>query len=92
MSKTKKVQVSADNPVQLAKGTWIQADDRVDATRMLKSLDLVCAVWGFQNEWLRSALKYGHSYKTADEALEAARDALYEELRSHGIDIDKMIE
>lgn len=35
---------------------------------------------------LRNKLKYGHEYKTADEALEAVRDALWEECRENNLD------
>ncbi len=36
-------------------------------------------------EWLREKLKYGHEFKSADEALEAARKELHELLDSNGL-------
>ena len=35
---------------------------------------------------LRNALKYGHEYGTADEALDTVRTALWNECQSHGLD------
>ena len=35
---------------------------------------------------LRNALKHGHEYKTADAALGAVRDRLWEECKEYGLD------
>jgi hypothetical protein len=35
---------------------------------------------------LRNALKYGHSYKSADEALEAIRTHLWDECKARNLD------
>ena len=40
------------------------------------------------DEMLRTALKHGHKYKTADEALEAVRRLLWHERESRGLVID----
>jgi len=37
---------------------------------------------------LRGWLKYGHSFKDADEALEAAQDAYYHLMSGRGLDLD----
>jgi len=37
------------------------------------------------DQWFRGKLKWGHDYKTATEALQAARDNLNEEMRDEGI-------
>lgn len=36
--------------------------------------------------FLRNKLKHGHEYKTADEALEAVRDALWDECKENNLD------
>jgi hypothetical protein len=43
---------------------------------------IVCEV----NMLLRNKLKYGHEYKTADEALEAVQTALWDECHETGLD------
>jgi hypothetical protein len=40
--------------------------------------------WGF----LRNALKYGHTYKTAEEAMEATRDYIHEQLEERSLRLD----
>lgn len=45
------------------------------------------AVRGF-DEWLRTKLKHGHPYKTADEALGAARDELRNRLADENVSLD----
>ena len=40
------------------------------------------------NKWLRDKLKYGHSYKDADAALDAARDALFGLFSEHGVQLE----
>lgn len=37
-------------------------------------------------QYLRSALKYGHEHKTADAALEAVRDKLWDMCKDEGLD------
>lgn len=40
------------------------------------------------DNWLRTCVKHGHNYKTADEALGAARDELREILDDEGLSLD----
>ncbi len=42
------------------------------------------------DEWLRGKIKYGHEYKTIDEALVAVRDELRELLTSNAIDLENL--
>jgi hypothetical protein len=51
-----------------------------------KATDLRSAVSDFDNE-LRDWIKHGHNFKTADEALDKARETLYVYLNSYGINI-----
>jgi hypothetical protein len=37
------------------------------------------------NEWMRGQLKYGHSFKSAGEALEAARAELFSRVDEFGL-------
>ena len=37
------------------------------------------------DNWLRDKLKYGHDYKSVDDALEAARAHLYQALSARGL-------
>ena len=55
--------------------------DAVDVGR-IKS-----ALWDFTQD-LRTWLKHGHTFKSADEALETVREKFYEHLTSNGVDID----
>ena len=43
-------------------------------------------VWDI-DQLLRSCLKHGHSYQSADEALEKVRDQLREEVNSRGLQL-----
>ena len=38
--------------------------------------------------YLRNKLKYGHEFKTIDDALEATRTFLHEALENHGVSLD----
>ena len=51
-----------------------------------KATEMRSAISDFDNE-LRNWVKYGHNFKTADEALVKARDILYVYLNSYGINI-----
>ena len=90
MSKKQKVVVSARHPVQLAKGTWIYADTKEDALRMIKSLDLCTVLWEITHRFLREKLKYGHEYKSADEALESVQQALFDAMIDNNINLDEL--
>ena len=48
--------------------------------------DMVAAIGHFEDK-LRSYIKYGHEFKSADEALEAIRALLYDEINIRGINI-----
>ena len=50
-------------------------------------LDWALVSWEF-DQFLRGALKYGHKYKTADAALEAARDKLHEIIQEQGVSLE----
>ena len=40
------------------------------------------------DNWLREKLKYGHAFKSADAALEAARDELHGLLQGENLSLD----
>ena len=45
-------------------------------------------VWELDEAFLRNCLKYGHEYKSADEALEAVRDKLRELMEENDLNIN----
>jgi len=48
--------------------------------------DMVAAIGHFEDK-LRSYIKYGHEFKSADEALYAIRTLLHDEINIRGINI-----
>ncbi|MEY3312134.1 MAG: hypothetical protein RL348_1477 [Bacteroidota bacterium] len=48
--------------------------------------DMVAAIGHFEDK-LRSYIKYGHEFKSANEALEAVRALLHDEINIRGINI-----
>jgi len=88
--KNKKVAVSAQHPVQLAKGIWIHAEDSTEAIRMLKAADLCGVLWEITSRFLRDKLKYGSEYTTVNEALEAVQQAISDEMYNRGINLDEL--
>lgn len=44
-------------------------------------------LWDFSQQ-LRSYRKYGHSFKTADDALDHIREDFYRLMNNHGVNID----
>ena len=48
--------------------------------------DMVAAIGHFEDK-LRSYIKYGHGFKSADEALYSIRSLLHEEINIRGINI-----
>lgn len=46
-------------------------------------------LWDF-DQWLRQQLKYGHEFASADEALEAARKELRDDLQGEALDLDAL--
>jgi hypothetical protein len=51
-----------------------------------QSKDMLCII-GNLEDTLRSYLKYGHEFKTPEEALEAIRARLYEEINIRRVNI-----
>lgn len=51
-----------------------------------QAADMVSAIGHFEDT-LRSYIKYGHNFKTANEALEAIRTLLYDEINIRRINI-----
>ena len=75
--------------VELKSGTVILVfgqgeDDKYEMECTMKGSSM-CHVLYEMDMWLRGKLKYGHQFKTADEALEACREALHEEITDAGI-------
>lgn len=58
-----------------------------EAYHMLKSSDAFLVLWEFLELKLRQYIKYGHSFKTPDEALEQCREDLFELLEERGISL-----
>ena len=51
-----------------------------------QAADMVAAIGHFEDR-LRSYIKYGHEFKSANEALESIRDLLHEEINLRRINI-----
>jgi hypothetical protein len=62
-------------------------DDKVEFQLTSHARGWVNAMWDL-DQWLRGKVKYGHTYKTADEALEATRAMLFEQLSGHGVSLE----
>ena len=45
-------------------------------------------LWDVDNK-IRNALKYGHKYKSADDALKKIREFIYQEMAEEGISFDR---
>jgi hypothetical protein len=56
-----------------------------------RGMDWALVVHGLVNGSLRSWLKYGHEFTTADEALEAVRDLVFSEIEAHGVSLDDIV-
>ena len=54
------------------------------------ALDFACSLWNIDQK-LRNWIKYGHNFKSADEALEETREILREVMDEYGVNLD-MIE
>ncbi len=59
--------------------TFDMPDEQPEFDMARYGADYHAALWEIDS-LLRNALKHGHEYKTADEALEAIRNRLHEEL------------
>ena len=62
-------------------------EEREDHNLAIHGLDFALVCWDMDVK-LRNWLKYGHKFKTADEALEAARDYLCEAMETHNVNFD----
>ena len=85
---TKTAQVVDGLPPQ-GDGVWVHTSDRQEALRMLKSIDMCGVLWDLQMI-LRDKLKHGHTYETADAALEDVQQQLYSIMDDHGINLDEL--
>lgn len=61
-------------------------EDKRDYEMANQASDMVAAIGHFEDR-LRSYQKYGHDFKTADEAIQAIRTLLYEEINIRRINI-----
>jgi hypothetical protein len=64
-------------------------EERDDHIVAVHAADLYLTLLDMDN-WLRNKLKYGHDLKTADEALEIARDKLFDVMEDRGVNLDMM--
>jgi hypothetical protein len=61
-------------------------EDKREYEMANQAADMVAAIGHFEDR-LRSYLKYGHDFKTPEEAIEAMRTLLYEEITIRRINI-----
>ena len=61
-------------------------EDKREYEMANQASDMVAAIGHFEDR-LRSYLKYGHDFKTPEEAIEAIRTLLYEEITIRRINI-----
>lgn len=62
--------------------------EEIDEFKMnIRGPDYWVVLWDL-TQLLRSKLKYGHDYKTADEAIEGIQTELWEMIDGHGCPID----
>jgi hypothetical protein len=61
-------------------------EDKREYEMANQAADMVAAIGHFEDT-LRSYLKYGHDFKTPEEAIEAMRTLLYEEITIRRINI-----
>lgn len=64
---------------------YLKPEDEQELLRMVKSLDLVLTLWGF-DQWLRGQIKYHDR-----DDLEETRYKLYELMAEYDINPDKLI-
>jgi len=65
-------------------------DDQVAHLRAVKSLDMALTLWDM-DQYLRGLIKYGELDHNVYDALQAARDKLFELKSKHSIDLDELI-
>ena len=51
-------------------------------------VDWALVAWDIATGDLRTWLKHGHSFESADDALEAVRDLVYRVIDEHGVSLD----
>ena len=69
----------------------VQEFEQPEDQEMFEIVTHALGWWSVANDVehaLRNSLKYGHDYKTADEALEAIRRLLYEVVDAQNISLD----
>lgn len=64
-------------------------DEQSEYTVASKAISWYSIVWDI-DRWLRERLKYGHKFKNADDALEAARDELYLIMERNKVDFNEV--
>ena len=62
-------------------------EDESDFHITSRAMNWALVAWDM-DQFLRDKLKYGHDYKTVDEALEKVRDELYVILDDHEVTLD----
>ena len=67
-----------------------EQDDQVAHLRAVKALDMTLALWDM-DQYLRGLIKHGELDHNVYEALQAARDKLYEIKNNHSIDLDELL-
>ena len=65
-------------------------EDQVAHLRAVKALDMALALWDM-DQYLRGLIKHGDLDHTVYDALQAARDKLYEIKSKHSIDLDELL-
>jgi len=72
---------------------WVKAEDRHEEYRLVKALDAFLVLWDLVNnrDHLSGKLRYGHDFKTADEALEWCAEDLCNLIDEYGIDLGSAI-
>ena len=62
-------------------------EEREDHSLAIHGLDFALVCWDMDTK-LRGWLKHGHKFKTADEAIESARENLFELLENYNVNLD----
>jgi len=67
----------------------IETDDKTEHLHSVHGLDWALVVWEIDQQ-LRSKLKYGHEFKTVDEALEKIRTYLHTYIEEKGVSLEML--
>jgi len=62
-------------------------EDKDECTAASHGMDYALTCWDMDQK-LRSWLKYGHKFESADDALEKCRDHLRQIMDDHGVHLD----